>query len=95
LVQVQVHPPNKAGMLELVYRTDLKSVADRHVGSTPTTRTNYFYIENIMTPEDKLKALELIMQTIRTFYKEKNGGPNHCIPDSALRTLKILFPSGM
>ncbi len=45
--------------------------------------------------QDKLKALQMICDVQKAFYKEVDGGPSKVFASSTLEAIKILFPNGL
>ena len=48
-----------------------------------------------LSNEDKLKALQILCDTQKVFYREVDGGPSHVFTPSTLEAIKILFPNGL
>ena len=48
-----------------------------------------------LSNEDKLKALQMLCDTQKAFYKEVDGGPSHVFAPSTLEAIKRLFPNGL
>ena len=45
--------------------------------------------------QDKLKALQMICDVQKAFYKEVDGGPSQAFALSTYEVIKILFPNGL
>ena len=45
--------------------------------------------------QDKLKALQMICDVQKAFYKEVDGGPGQVFAPSTYEVIKILFPNGL
>ncbi len=45
--------------------------------------------------QDKLKALQMICDVQKAFYKEVDGGPSQVFAPSTYEVIKILFPQGL
>ena len=67
------------------------------IGSIPITPTKQLKGISIMSlsNEDKLKALQMLCDVQKAFYKEVDGGPSHVFAPSTLEAIKKLFPQGL
>ncbi len=48
-----------------------------------------------LSNEDKLKALQMICDVQKAFYKKVDGGPDKVFSPSTFEIIKILFPNGL
>ena len=48
-----------------------------------------------LSNEDKLKALQMLCDTQKAFYREVDGGPSQVFAPSTYEVIKILFPNGL